>query len=230
MDGREPQVTGTRILPVTTSATINEQRAPEVATIGRESPRAIQTETKRKRGRPKKKFCMSSSKSKNRKVSKLIEANSLEEIEYAANKLKRRSNSYSESQHNLKCLPISKALALYMDLDLSERKYVALRQTINEIHPNCLPSLYALRREKHKFVPPITATEVSAEVDLKTVMRRTAERVVELCDAQGEKSKLSLECKWGMDGSSGHSRYKQKFESDNHTDEFMFFIAFVPLR
>lgn len=230
MDDREPQATGTSILPVTTSATINEQKAPEVATIDRESATTIQTETTRKRGRPKKSFNVSSSKSKTRKVAKLIEANSLEEIEYAANKLKRRSNSTSESQHNLKCLPVSKALALYMDLDLSERKYVVLRQTINEIHPNCLPSLYALRREKHKLVPPITATEVSAEVDLKTVMRRTAEGVVELCDAQGEKSKLSLECKWGMDGSSGHSRYKQKFESANRTDEFMFFIAFVPLR
>lgn len=53
MDDREPQATGTSILPVTTSATINEQKAPEVATIDRESATTIQTETTRKRGRPK---------------------------------------------------------------------------------------------------------------------------------------------------------------------------------
>lgn len=41
----------------------------------------------------------------------------------------------------------------------------------------------------------------------------------------------TLECKWGMDGSSGHSRYKQVFQTEEHgTDEFLFFIALVPLR
>lgn len=54
MDDREPQATGTSILPVTTSATINEQKAPEVATIDRESATTIQTETTRKRGSTKK--------------------------------------------------------------------------------------------------------------------------------------------------------------------------------
>lgn len=34
-----------------------------------------------------------------------------------------------------------------------------------------------------------------------------------------------------MDGSSGHSSYKQVFQTEEHgTDEFLFFIAVVPLR
>lgn len=99
-----------------------------------------------------------------------------------------------------------------------------------KIHPNGLPSLYALQTERKILLPPVRVTEISAEVDLQTLMRRTAESICELCDVQDKTSKLSLICKWGMDGSSGHSRYKQTFENESHTDEFLFFIAFVPLR
>lgn len=36
--------------------------------------------------------------------------------------------------------------------------------------------------------------------------------------------------KWGCDGSSGHSTYKQRFENTSATDEFLFLYSFVPLR
>lgn len=47
------------------------------------------------------------------------------------------------------------------------------------------------------------------------------------CDTKND---LILECKWGFDGSSGHSIYKQKFENQDATDEFIFAASFVPLR
>lgn len=94
-----------------------------------------------------------------------------------------------------------------------ERKYIVLRQVINEFHPNCLPSFYALQTERRTLLPPIRVNEISAEVDLKTLMRRTAESICELCDVQDKACKLSLLCKWGTDGSSGYSRYKQAFEN-----------------
>lgn len=187
--------------------------------------------TTKKRGRPTKRFEHTTSKTKNRRVADLVKKYSLEELEFAVSKMKRNSYSFSESQDsNQKCLPIAKTLALYMDLDLSERKYIVLRQAINELYPNCLPSLYALQAEKKTLIPPVRVTEISAEVDLKTLMRKTAERICELCDVDDKTCKLSLICKWGMDGSSGHSRYKQTFANESHTDEFLFFIAFVPLK
>lgn len=179
--------------------------------------------TLKKRGRPMKTFMDSSNKSRNRKVSDLIAKYSLAELELAVQKKR-------EMLENQKCLSNSKALALYLDLDLSERKYIILRSVINELHPKCLPSLYALRHEKRNVLPIVTATENSAEANLKSIIRRTAEGVLGLCDIQQNLRKFQLICKWGMDGSSGHSRYKQKFTDHDQTDEFMFFIAFVPIK
>lgn len=36
--------------------------------------------------------------------------------------------------------------------------------------------------------------------------------------------------KWGCYGSSGLSLYKQRFENEESTDEYMFIISLVPLR
>lgn len=36
--------------------------------------------------------------------------------------------------------------------------------------------------------------------------------------------------KWGCDGYSGHSLYKQSFEDTDSTDEYMFIISLVPIR
>lgn len=65
-------------------------------------------------------------------------------------------------------------------------------------------------------------------------MDKTAERLIE---AQSEvissvlpDSSFILISKWGCDGSSGHSTYKQKYESNSATDEFLFVFTFVPLR
>lgn len=117
-----------------------------------------------------------------------------------------------------------------MDLDLSDRKYNILRKTVNELYENCFPSLYALRKEKQKVIPNITTTEISAEVDIKSIMQRTSAAILKLCKLDENPTKVTLVCKWGMDGSSGHSRYKQKFSNEESNDEFMFFIAFVPLK
>lgn len=181
-------------------------------------------EPPKKRGRPKKIFSDSSFRTKERNVAFLMENYSLEELEYAVERLKKK-----KSIDKINICP-SKALTLYMDLDLSERKYKVLRSTMNSIIPDCLPSLYMLQMEKKKRLPTITVSEVSAEVNLKSILRRTAEGVLSLCNVEGNTNKISLICKWGMDGSSGHSRYKQKFADEEHTDEFMFLVAFVPLR
>lgn len=178
-----------------------------------------------KRGRPKKNFAKSSKKSKNRRASELIAKYSLEELEYAIQKLKRGCRKEEEN-----CLTPPKALALCLDLDLSERKYNVLRNTINDLHPNCFPSLYTLRMLKQNLVPTINASETSAEVDVETIMCKTVEGILDQCDIPQGLNTLQLIGKWGMDGSSGHSRFKQTFCNVENSDEFMFVIAFVPIK
>lgn len=104
---------------------------------------------------------------------------SLEELELAVKKMK----SGKEKEEEKRFSP-SDALALYLNLDISERKYNILRKAVNVLHPNCFPSLYSLRNQKQKLVPTVTATESSAEVDL---MRVTTKRLLDLCKVHGWK-------------------------------------------
>lgn len=64
---------------------------------------------------------------------------------------------------------------------------------------------------------------------MQNILDKTAESILNnsKIDTQND---LFLECKWGFDGSSGHSAYKQKFENQDATDEFLFITSFVPLR
>lgn len=45
-----------------------------------------------------------------------------------------------------------------------------------------------------------------------------------------EKVEADLICKWGCDGSSGQSEYKQKFNEENNSDANIFLTSFVPLQ
>lgn len=125
---------------------------------------------------------------------------------------------------------MEKALALYVDMDLSVRQYNMMRNAVNAIHKNCFPSYYAIAEAKKKLIPEnIEVTETSMNVPLQTLLDNTAKSILtklQICP----KNNITLECKWGFDGSSGHSLYKQKFRNEDATDEFMFVSSFVPLR
>lgn len=130
-------------------------------------------------------------------------------------------------------MSVQQTIALYLDLNLSVRKYNILRSVVNALHKDCFPSYNRLVKEKQKYIPKtITVTETSAEVNLQELLQKTVESILNILKCTIESnSNLKLICKWGFDGSAGHSTYKQKFEDDNNaTDEFLFFIAFVPLK
>ena len=60
-------------------------------------------------------------------------------------------------------------------------------------------------------------------------------RLIEAIDVFGNQTlpgskSLTLISKWGCDGSSGHSQYKQKFQKQGITDEYLFLISFVSLK
>lgn len=73
------------------------------------------------------------------------------------------------------------------------------------------------------------ATETTASVDLQELLNKTGESVVEISNIH-QNTSATLVCKWGFDGSSGHSQYKQCFTDSENTDEFLFLIAMCPLK
>lgn len=50
-----------------------------------------------------------------------------------------------------------------------------------------------------------------------------------MCKISDNVNNLKIVYKWGMDGSGGHSMYKQNFSNSTLSDEYIFLVACVPL-
>lgn len=78
-------------------------------------------------------------------------------------------------------------------------------------------------------------TEKSVVITLQDLLNHTSERIIKilletsLSLSEEEKSSLSLTLKYGCDGTSGLSRYKQNFDNFEDSDESIFIMSIVPL-
>ena len=131
------------------------------------------------------------------------------------------------------------ALALFIDLGLSKAQYLLLRKEAKARGADIYPSYTRVRRSKAPCMPAVeemVVTPVCAEVRLKALLEHTTERLLEMqkevvTSLQQEKGdrELSLRCfyKWGLDGSSGHTKWKQAGGVD---DDQVVVTSLVPLR
>lgn len=83
----------------------------------------------------------------------------------------------------------------------------------------------------------MSVTESGATVGLQALLNHTAERILKVQSdvitslPENKVDNLELICKWGCDGTSGQSTYKQNFSGDgNKSDANIFFISLVPLQ
>lgn len=134
------------------------------------------------------------------------------------------------------------ALSLLIEEHLSTNQYAGIRRRSKQQKCKLYPSYRLVALAKKACYPPkteITITDWKAEVRLQALLDHTADRILV---AQNEVlktltaeqcSKLSLICKWGCDGSSGHSEYKQTFvnsQGEQISDAHVFFTSVVPLQ
>lgn len=134
---------------------------------------------------------------------------------------------------------VNEALALLVDLKLSKPKYEQLRSQNKDRNADLLPPYYRVVEAKAECYPPkefITVSDLGAEVELQPLLNHTIERLIQTCDhnliLEIVEPKLQAVYKWGMDGASGQSLYKQIFNnnSDNPSDASVFMISMVPLQ
>lgn len=182
------------------------------------------------RGRPQLPFQECSTKTKKRRVEKLVKNYSFNELSFATQQLSAPSKSVDKS----KVFSPQQALALYLDLSLTERKYNILRSTVNTLHKDCFPRVAIIREYRNQLLPrSINITECSAEVNLQELLNFTVQSILKTLQDSSNLSEvalLELVCKYGFDGSSGHSTYKQKFKNPEMTDEYLFLIALSPIQ
>lgn len=179
--------------------------------------------TTSKRKPEPKEFTLCCEKTKKKRSMELMETEevSADLIKYTAEELRK------EEEGDIKA-----ALAFFMDMKLSVYQW----QKLKEYHEkyNYFPSYRKLLEEKKKCYPEdVEVTEKSASVKLQSLLDHTANRILESqsidhLQAYAEKEMLLIS-KWGMDGSSGHSQYKQNFTDNTATDSSLFSISMVPL-
>lgn len=133
-----------------------------------------------------------------------------------------------------------KALAVMISLQLSKLKYIRLREISIEHGVNPYPSYYKVQQAKQDCYPPAKAiriTDTSAEINLQAVLDLTVHRMLKVFDIEKhhEIDKFILISKWGFDGATGQSIYKQRVSDEianieKPIHQSIFISSLVPLK
>lgn len=176
-------------------------------------------------------------KSGQRDAAKIIQCVSNHSLN--ATRIKKLVNSSPTSP--IKYTP-EEALALYVDGRYTKNSYILMQSGAKLRNADIYPSYNLLKKAKNCCYPDennITISEIHAEVKLQALVDHTATRLVHLQQEVMEQCLTEIQHgvtlihKWGCDGSSGHSNYKQKFTEENGTslnDSSLFAVCIVPLQ
>lgn len=153
--------------------------------------------------------------------------------------------AYESNAQTNKCsgYTADEALALIVATKLTKRRYQILRSAATQKDLKQLyPSYRNILAAKKACYPPaedMTITEAGASIKLQSLVDLTIKR---LCIVQHEVLKkfcgsddyklnnLKILFKWGVDGSGGQSRYKQKLDVETSDDSYVFASSLVPLQ
>ena len=211
----------------------------------------ISNEPKKTPGRKKKNFDMLSSPGR-RINTRNLRDHSSNELCYAAQMNLRKEGrlnaahvvkqaindsveSYKKVKHEKDFRPYDgdKALALMIRLNLSRSGYQYLREEAIDSGANLYPSYKLIQEAKERCYPqPRSINEQGASVPMQSLLNHTASRITNLVEKYLIENKIGevvLVGKYGFDGSSGQSIYKQTFTGDVFDESSIFIASFVPL-
>ncbi|KAL0901178.1 hypothetical protein ABMA27_006487 [Loxostege sticticalis] len=200
-------------------------------------------------------FAQLSERQKRRRTEALRQSSSPEEINYVASKnFKDADAKYvfnyliDHPEHAKKVrqfcedllidkdksLTDSDSLSMYVNADLTKRQYLLIRSMINKISPKLMPGYTKIQHEKEKCYPQtdmISVTEGFVKVNLQSLLDTTMYRLFNLITFNHDEiQEWVMFLKWGCDGASGQSMYKQTFSDDNINDSSIFMCSMVPLK
>jgi len=152
---------------------------------------------------------------------------------------------YTNTKSHLIVYTEDEALAFMVDTRMTKNSYHLTRLGAKKHGADIYPSYDRIRLAKDRCYPKnIMVSELGASVPLQDLLNHTLLRLCETIDFDeninyGELyTQFKFICKWGCDGSSGHSEYHQKFKNTitdywetSMTDSSVFFLfSLVPLR
>ncbi|CAG9781933.1 unnamed protein product [Diatraea saccharalis] len=214
-----------------------------------EAPLDTTPKTSGERGRKPKSYEDLSEKSKKRKNMDLIQENELDFIHNAyvqgglkenleatvvsmmrncdRNEKRMMKEKLLHESRNATNFTVDEALSIFADLDLSKSQYGFLRASLINKNFNILPSYNILTNAKKLCYPPPSSNQI-VKVNLQDLLDHTSARILKIENIYNPTRKsLKLLTKWGCDGSSGQSEYKQVLtdESDLVSDANLFIAS-----
>lgn len=209
-------------------------------------------------GRPQKSFGDVSERTKRRKTEALRSKMSSEELTFAthvklqcegktdaSNVIKGLTQSPTRARKYRKALirrqneqkqqlaPLE-ALSMFVEAGLSRKQYEIIRSFNTNNYP-CYTILQKAKKDCYPVQESYSVTATCAEINLQDVLNHTAQRlllslteVIQHLDGE-ESNTLILMHKWGCDGGSQQTKFKQKFENSSDSDANIFQSSFVPL-
>lgn len=213
-------------------------------------------EESRKRGRPKKPFSELSVITKRQNAKKLCKELSIEELGFTLEKSLKAAGhldaskaikniidspgvaseylKQSETPQNTVQYSSDEALALCVDMKLTKRQYKLMYFGAKKRNIQTYPSYDRVLSAKKRCYPSseaIEITEIGFKVNLQALLDITAQRLVDTLPTDSIEStrNLCLISKYGFDGASSQSNYKQKFSDPNADDSSIFISSLVPI-
>lgn len=162
--------------------------------------------------------------------------------------LKKAKNIFNATTSNkeavLRTYSPDEALALMIDTKMTKHQYNLMQKGAQERNSNLYPPYYLILKSKSECYPlNLRISEDIAEVKVQDLLNHTSHRLVKLQDKvliqaltliseNHENIFFQLDCKWGLDGSGGHSLYKQKYNNDSicNSDSDILLTSLVPLQ
>ena len=140
-----------------------------------------------------------------------------------ANKYRKAYTSVSNSGQSE--VSGNEALVDFVHLKLTKQQYKDLRQSLRSKNFRAYPSYEIVFEAKKRCYPDdIAVSDTSAEVSLQSLLDHTCKRILltqtEVLNSVDSSviRNIQMMCKWGCDGSSGQSEYKQAFENKTSSD------------
>lgn len=140
----------------------------------------------------------------------------------------------SKNQEIAKQYSTDEALALMMDMKLSKRQYKIMYSGAKTRKVRPYPPYHQVVVAKQRCYPAVEfigISEIGFAIKLQAILDTTAKRLIETLPSSFAEPnrKISLITKWGFDGASNQSQYKQKFENVDGDDASIFLTTLVPI-
>lgn len=130
------------------------------------------------------------------------------------------------------------ALAFLLDSNLTKDQYIKVRLQTLRSGADIYPAYDEVRQAKHEIRPEgVVIEETKAFVSYQNLINITTQRLIKLTEnivmellSKKPDIQLTLIFNTGFDGSSGYSKYHQKFKDEDSCDDSLIVTVLIPLQ